>query len=64
LGIQNLVQQEAIPPICFWDKSNNRVTIVVATHGIVKKTQKTPKKEIAKATDLMNKYFDTKNKEI
>ena len=48
----------------FWDKSDNRVTIVVATHGIVKKTQKTPKKEIAKATDLMNKYFDTKNKEI
>ncbi|PVW11507.1 type II toxin-antitoxin system RelE/ParE family toxin [Marixanthomonas spongiae] len=46
----------------FWDKTDNKVTIVIATHGIVKKTQKTPKKEIDKATELMNKYFDSKNK--
>jgi phage-related protein len=46
----------------FWDKTDNKVTIVIATHGIVKKTQKTPKKEIYKATELMNKYFDSKNK--
>lgn len=46
----------------FWDKTNNKVTIVIATHGIVKKTQKTPKKEIDKATELMNKYFKSKNK--
>tara|TARA_B100001146_G_scaffold180338_1_gene162406 strand:- start:1756 stop:2103 length:348 start_codon:yes stop_codon:yes gene_type:complete len=45
----------------FWDKTDNKVTIVIATHGIVKKTQKTPKKEIDKATELMNKYFDSKN---
>lgn len=46
----------------FWDKTDNRVTIVIATHGIVKKTQKTPKKEINKAIKLMNKYFESKNK--
>ena len=46
----------------FWDKTDNKVTIVVATHGIIKKTQKTPKKEIDKATELMNKYFESKNK--
>ena len=46
----------------FWDKTDNRVTIVIATHGIIKKTQKTPKKEIDKATELMNKYFESKNK--
>jgi len=46
----------------FWDKSGNKVTIVIATHGIVKKSQKTPKKEINKATELMNKYFESKNK--
>jgi phage-related protein len=46
----------------FWDKSDKTVTIVVATHGIVKKTQKTPKKEIDKATQLMKKYFEDKNK--
>ena len=43
-------------------KTDNRVTIVIATHGIIKKTQKTPKKEIDKATELMNKYFESKNK--
>jgi len=46
----------------FWDKTDNKVTIVIATHGIVKKTKKTPKKEIDKATELMNKYFESKNK--
>ncbi len=46
----------------FWDKTDNRVTIVIATHGIIKKMQKTPKKEIDKATELMNKYFESKNK--
>ena len=46
----------------FCDKTDNKVTIVVATHGIIKKTQKTPKKEIDKATELMNKYFESKNK--
>ena len=44
----------------FWDKSNKKVTIVIATHGIIKKTKKTPKKEINKATELMNKYFNEK----
>lgn len=46
----------------FWDKTDNRIKIVIATHGIIKKTQKTPKKEIDKATELMNKYFESKNK--
>ncbi|MGO1585167.1 type II toxin-antitoxin system RelE/ParE family toxin [Mesonia sp.] len=44
----------------FWDKTDNKVTIVIAIHGIVKKTQKTPKKEIDKATELMNKYLKSK----
>ena len=46
----------------FWDKTDNKAAIVIATHGIIKKTQKTPKKEIDKATELMNKYFESKNK--
>ena len=46
----------------FWDKTDKKVTIVIATHGIIKKTQKTPKKEIDKATELMKKYFEFKNK--
>ncbi|MGB0880198.1 MAG: type II toxin-antitoxin system RelE/ParE family toxin [Polaribacter sp.] len=46
----------------FWDKSDNKATIVIATHGIIKKTQKTPKKEIGKATEIKNKYFESNNK--
>ena len=34
----------------FWDTETG--TLIVATHGIVKKTQKTPQKEIAKAVSI------------
>ena len=44
----------------FWDKETN--TLVVATHGIVKKTKKTPQSEIAKAEGIRKKYFENKNK--
>lgn len=39
----------------FWD--TRQETLVVATHGIVKKSQKTPPKEIKKAVAIKNKYF-------
>ena len=42
----------------FWDKTKRTKTLVVATHGIIKKTQKTPTKEILKAKELMKKYFE------
>jgi len=42
----------------FWDKTKEKKTLVVATHGIIKKTQKTPTKEILKAKKLMKKYFE------
>ncbi len=42
----------------FWDKDNE--TLVVATHGIVKKTQKTPSKEIAKAEEIRKDWFNGK----
>lgn len=43
----------------FWDKDLGAYVIV--THGIVKKTQKTPKKEIEKAERIMRDYFNDKN---
>ena len=42
----------------FWDTEQE--TLVIATHGIVKKTQKTPRKEIQKAEELRKVYFETK----
>ncbi len=44
----------------FWD--TEKETLVVATHGIIKKTQKTPKKEIAKAENVMKQYFELKGR--
>lgn len=34
--------------------------MVIVTHGIVKKTQKTPSKEIAKAEEVRKEYFKNK----
>lgn len=59
---RTLYEKKQYRLFAFWDKTDNKVTIVIATHGIIKKTQKTPKKEIDKATELMKKYFDSKNK--
>ncbi len=42
----------------FWDTRTQ--TLVVATHGIIKKTQKTPAKEIKKAEAIRTAYFNEK----
>ncbi|MFG6385770.1 MAG: type II toxin-antitoxin system RelE/ParE family toxin [Muribaculaceae bacterium] len=44
----------------FWDTEQE--TLVIATHGIIKKTQKTPSKEISKAEEIRKQYFDNKQK--
>jgi phage-related protein len=46
----------------FWDKEDIIQTLVIATHGIVKKSDKVPKKEIEKARAIMKLYFEQKNK--
>ncbi len=42
----------------FWDTENE--TFIIATHGIVKKSQKTPAKEIEKAETIRKEYFKNK----
>lgn len=42
----------------FWDKEGE--TLVIATHGIIKKTQKTPKREIDKAIAIRKEWFNNK----
>ena len=46
--------------LAFWDKRNGQNTLVVATHGFVKKTQKTPLREIQHAQTIKNIYFSQK----
>ena len=45
--------------LAFWDKRNNKNTLVICTHGFIKKTDKVPKGEIEKARQLMKLYFET-----
>jgi len=45
----------------FWDKEDKQETLVLATHGIIKKTDKIPEKEIEKAKLIRINYFDLKN---
>lgn len=49
--------------LAFWDKKNKHDTIVISTHGIIKKTNKTPIKEIDKAERLRQQYFNNKTKD-
>ena len=46
--------------LAFWDKTDKTETLVVATHGIIKKADKMPKAEIEKAKTIMKQYFDQK----
>jgi phage-related protein len=49
--------------LAFWDKEKINETLVVATHGFIKKTQKTPKQEIEKAEQLRSEYYIDKKRE-
>lgn len=42
----------------FWDTKED--TLVVATHGMIKKVWKVPNKEIAKAEEIRKQYFNSK----
>lgn len=46
--------------LAFWDKRDNKKTLVIATHGFIKKVDKVPPKEIERAVRLKEKYFNSK----
>ena len=48
--------------LAFWDKSEDITTLVLATHGFIKKTQKTPSREIKRAEEIRKQYFEQKNR--
>ena len=46
--------------LAFWDKADSEKTLVISTHGFVKKQSKVSKKEIDRAKNLRTKYFKEK----
>lgn len=45
----------------FWDKTGQDDTVVISTHGIIKKTDQTPTKEIDRAEKMRKLYFEQKS---
>jgi len=48
--------------LAFWDKEDEELTLVVVSHGYIKKTSKVSKQEISKAEQFREKYFEMKEK--
>ncbi len=46
--------------LAFWDKEDGIDTLVIATHGFIKKTDKVPSKEIEKTEKIRTLYFEDK----
>jgi len=44
----------------FWDKTGQTETVVISTHGLIKKTDKTPSGELEKAERIRKLYFERK----
>ena len=60
---RTLFEKKQYRLFAFQDKTNKKETLVLATHGIVKKTQKTQKSEIKKAEGIRRIYFELKKQE-
>lgn len=59
---RTLYNNKAYRLFAFWDTTDEKETLVIATHGIVKKTQKTPQKDINKAEEIRKQYLKNKTK--
>jgi len=46
--------------LAFWDKTSSIETLVVSTHGFIKKKNKVPDNEIRKAINIRTKYLADK----
>lgn len=46
--------------LAFWDKTSEKQSLVITTHGFVKKRSDVPKNEIQKAIQLRINYFKIK----
>jgi phage-related protein len=48
--------------LAFWDKTDSKETLVLATHGFIKKVNKVPTNEIDRAVRIRDEYFNHKQK--
>ncbi len=55
---RTLYNRNAYRLFAFWDETEK--SMIIATHGIIKRTEKTPKREIDKAKQLRAAYLKIK----
>jgi phage-related protein len=60
MGVSYKIRGPEVRLLAFWDKTDNKETLVIATHGFIKKTDKVPANEIDRAVRLRDKYFENK----
>ncbi|MEL6864489.1 MAG: type II toxin-antitoxin system RelE/ParE family toxin [Bacteroidota bacterium] len=58
---RTLYQKRQYRLLAFWDKTNAKKTLVISTHGFIKKQSKVERKEILKAETIRKNYFDNKD---
>jgi phage-related protein len=46
--------------LAFWNKTSTMETLVISTHGFIKKRSNVPEQEIQKAVKIREKYFNDK----
>ena len=63
MGIQNQILNKKYKITGILGQRRENKTLVITTHGFIKKTQKTPRHEIAKAEQIRIEYFIDKKKE-
>lgn len=57
---RTLYNKTAYRLFAFWDKTNKVDTVVISTHGLIKKTDKTPQGDLDKAERLRKLYMEQK----
>ena len=58
---RTLYNKKAYRLFAFWDETEK--SMIIATHGIIKKTERTPRREITKAKQLRKEYLRDKDRD-
>ncbi len=59
---RSLINKSQYRLFAFWDKSEKTDTVIISTHGLIKKTDKTPKGDLDNAERLRKEYFKNKDR--
>lgn len=57
---RTLYQRTHYRLLAFWDRSSSNKTLVISTHGFIKKRSKIPDNELEKALNIRLTYFSEK----